>query len=184
MRMLPVDQMRLAIRRFTGRKQQGVAVFAHEGIGREHRSQTPSPFSHRTLSHRHGHSVQECFVCAARSSLVVVNDVEERVVHRLPFPKRRVHPEMGRRIRQPASPRPFLLDRVGAEETVHPMSVTVCPSPLMCPVVGHWPRVASVFLMFVSHAFLFWRRPVVAVFCMLAGNTFLFCVFHAPMLVS
>src|SRR5262245_40465021 len=64
------------------------------------------------------------------------------------------------------------------------MSVTVCPSPLMCPVVGQWPRVASVFLMFVSHAFLFWRRPVVAVFCVLAGNTFIFCVFHAPMVVS
>jgi hypothetical protein len=68
--------MRLAISRFTGGKQQGVAVFAHERIGREHRSQTPRAFSHRALSHRHEHSIEECFVCAARSSLMVVNDIE------------------------------------------------------------------------------------------------------------
>lgn len=73
MRVLTVDQMGLAICRLTCRQQQRVAVLSHEGVRREHRSQTESPIPQRSLCHSHKHSVDERLVTASRSALMVVH---------------------------------------------------------------------------------------------------------------
>src|SRR5262249_17149717 len=58
-------------------------------------------------------------VRAPRTALVVVNEIEERMIHCLPVTIGRVHTEMRGCVGQPACAGAFPLDRVRAEETAH-----------------------------------------------------------------
>ena len=102
---------------------------------------------------------------------MIVNEVEERMIHRLPLPKRRVHPEMGRCIGQPACTGPLSLYRIGPEEAMHCMLISmhsrtrmhsIMRPRLLAPVpavffilLGHCVLVPTVLLIFLWRLFLF-----------------------------
>src|SRR5262245_8953824 len=125
MGMLAIDQVRASIRGLAGGKYERVAIGAHEWIGRKHGAHAESSVADTPLRHAHEHSVHECLVCAARATLVVVNQVEQRVIHRLPFAISGMHAEMWRRVRQPAGTRPFPLYGIWAEKTAHRVGAVV-----------------------------------------------------------
>src|SRR5512132_951342 len=99
---------------------------------------------------------------------MIVNDVEERMVHRLPFPKRRMDAEMGRGIRQPACTGAFPLYWIGTEEAVHlvlvsvrsharmrSISVLASVPALLFVLLRHCVLMPTVLLLFLWRFFLF-----------------------------
>src|SRR5262245_4952630 len=114
---------------------------------------------------------------------MIVNDVEQRVVHRLPVAKRAKDAEVRCRIGQPTGAGTFPLDRIRAEEAVHLMLV-VCSRAPMCPVVGHRTRVAPVTLMLARCAFRFSAVLMAAVILVFFGGFLLFRAHHAAVLIG
>ena len=83
----------------------------------------------------------------SRSTLMVVHEVEQRVIHRLPVAIHGVYAEMRRRVGQPTCTGTFPLYWVRAEEAVHLMFNAVHRHALMRRVVRFLLPVAAVFPM-------------------------------------
>ena len=88
---------------------------------------------------------------------MVVHEVEERVIHRLPLAIRGVHTEMGRCIGQPACTGPFPLYRIRPEKAVHCVLVSMHPRARMHSIMR--PRllaagVPAVFFILLGHCVL------------------------------
>src|SRR5262245_44784798 len=114
---------------------------------------------------------------------MVINEVEQGVVHRLPIAIRAVHPEVGRCVRQPTGAGTLPLDWIKAEKAVHLMLVVYSRAP-MCPAVGHRARVASVILMLLRWFFLVCSVLMAAVILVFLSGSVLFRAHCATVLMG
>ena len=129
--MLPVDQMRPAVRRLAGREQQRIAALAHERVGRQHRADAERAVAERPLRHPHHHAVGERLVAAARAALVVVDQVQIAVPHRGPVADLAVNAFVRRGVGHPARARALARHRIRAEKSLHPAMLVMRPASML-----------------------------------------------------
>ena len=160
--MLPVDQMRAAVRGLAAREQQRIAALAHERVGRQHRADAERAVAERPLRHPHHHAVDEGLVAAARAALMVVDQVQIAVPHRRPVADLAVNAFVRRGVGNPARARSFSRHGIGAEKALHP-AVLVMRAAAVLGVRGLLCRAKRVA----------WRRGMPDARC--AWRAFSFC---------